>query len=80
MSTQPQTKLSHVIAAMQAGDWTRAISLAAKFPNLGPQRAAILDAHLAITNPRFTQQLRRDPAADIEAGKRALQERYASSL
>ena len=66
------TKLSAVTAAMDAGDWQRAIALAAKFPRLGAHRNAILDAHLAYTNPRFMTQIGRDVNACIEAGKLAL--------
>lgn len=72
------TKLSAVRAAMDAGDWTTAIRLAARFPRLGAHREAILDAHTAITNPRWTLGLRRDPAADIEAGRLALMDRYGA--
>ena len=66
------TKLSAVTAAMDAGDWQRAIALAAKFPRLGAHRNAILDAHSAYTNPRFLTQIGRDVGACIEAGKLAL--------
>lgn len=75
----PRTKLSAVVDAMRADDWHQAIRLAAKFPDLGKQRCAILDAHTAITNPSFMRQLRRDPEAVIEAGKQALRQRYAST-
>lgn len=73
-----ETKLSHVRAAMDAGDWQRAIALAARFRDLGPQRAAILDAHGAYTNPRFCAQLRKDPEALKAAGRAALIERYVA--
>lgn len=71
-----QTKLSTVLAALDRGDIARAIAIAAKFPQLGTQRAAILDAHTAITNPRWAAAMKRDAAADIEAGRLALIERY----
>ena len=70
------TKLSAVTAAMDAGDWQRAIALAAKFPRLGAHRNAILDAHGAYTNPRFLTQIGRDVGACIEAGKEALRTAY----
>ena len=66
------TKLSAVTAAMDAGDWQRAIALAAKFPRLGAHRNAVLDAHSAYTNPRFLTQIGRDVGACIEGGKLAL--------
>lgn len=66
------TKLSAVTAAMDAGDWQRAIALAAKFPRLGAHRNAILDAHTAYTNPRFLAQIGRSIEGCIDSGKSAL--------
>jgi hypothetical protein len=71
-----QTKLSKVQAAMCAGDWPRAFSIASKFARLGPQRAAIMRAQAARLSPGLYRQLGRDPAAIIEAGKAALRERF----
>ena len=71
-----ETKLSILRAHMARGDWTRAISLAAKFPRLGEHRAAILDAQLAATNPAFCRGIKKDPEQLIEAGKAALLARY----
>ena len=75
--TAPESKLSAVRAAMDAGDWQRAISLAAKFPRLGTERNAILDAHGAYTNPRFAAQLGCDIEALKQAGIKALRAKYA---
>ncbi len=66
------TKLDTLKAAAAAGNWQRAIAIAARFPRLGAYRAAVLDAHSAYTNPRFLAQIGRDVAACIEAGKSAL--------
>lgn len=71
------TKLSAVTAAMDAGDWKRAIALAAKFPRLGEERNAILDAHGAYTNPRFAAQMGKDLDALKLGGINALRARYA---
>lgn len=76
MMAPMDTKLSAVRTAFEAGDVRTAIALAAKFPRLGDQRAAILDAHTAFVNPRWTSAMKRDAAADIAAGARALAERY----
>lgn len=76
MMALPATKLSGVQAAMRAGDWPRALALAARFPQLGDERAAILDGHGAATNPRFARQLGKDPDALIAAGAAALLARY----
>lgn len=66
------TKLDTLKAAAAAGDWQRAIAIAARFPRLGAYRAAVLDAHSAYTNPRFLVQIGRDVDACIAAGKSAL--------
>lgn len=76
---QPETKLSKLRAHMEAGEWEKAIAIAARFPRLGAIRNAVLDAHMAITNPRFVVGLRKDPSALIEAGKAALAGAYAPS-
>ena len=66
------TKLDTLKTAAAAGDWQKAFSIAARFPRLGAHRNAILDAHMAFTNPRFLAQVRRDVGACIEGGKLAL--------
>jgi hypothetical protein len=72
-----QTKLSQVKDAYQAGDVAKAIRIAAKFQDLGAHRNAILDAHLAITNPRWMLGLGWDIQATIQAGADALRIRYS---
>lgn len=67
-----ETKLQTLKNAASAGDWQKAISIAARFPRLGAHRNAVLDAHSAYTNPRFMAQIGRDVDACIEAGKLAL--------
>lgn len=74
---RPDTKLSQLRAHMEAGEWEKAIAIAARFPRLGAIRNAVLDAHMAVTNPRFVVGLRKDPGALIEAGKAALAGAYA---
>jgi hypothetical protein len=73
---QPPRKLDAVLDAMRAGQWCIAIKLAAKFPRLGNEARAIMQAHEALTRPDFQRQLGRDPAQLIEAGKAALLRRY----
>lgn len=70
------TKLDQLRAHMAADEWPQAFALAAKFPRLGTIRNAVLDAHMAITNPRFCAQIRKDPSALIEAGRAALLRKY----
>ena len=71
-----ETKLNQLKTAYFAGDFNKAIRIAAKFPDLGAQRNAILDAHLAITNPRWMLGLGKDIEQSIDAGIKALALRY----
>lgn len=77
--SQPRTKLSYVVEAMQNDDWQKALSLAAKFHDLGEHKETITRAHGCLSNPRFFKQIVADMPAAIEAGKNALIERYASA-
>lgn len=70
------TKISALRTLMADGQWPDAIRFAAKFPRLGHERAAILDAHMALTNPAFCRGVRKDPDALLAAGIAALQARY----
>lgn len=76
--TQRQSKAAKLRGFMAAGDWPRALSLAAKFPDLGEFKPQITRAHGCITNPRFFQQVGVDCAAAIEEGKAALLSRYGA--
>lgn len=69
---QPQTKLSILQSYALQGNWQKAIALAARFKKLGTIRNAVLDAHMAYTNPRFLKQLGRDIEICKEKGKKAL--------
>lgn len=73
----PVTKLSLLRDAAAAGDWRRAIAIAARFPRLdAAHKAAIERAHMAYTNPHFVRQTGRDVAACIAAGQAALTAAY----
>jgi len=71
-----ETKLSQLKTQATAGNWPKAIAIAAKFPDLGKERNAILDAHLALTNPRWMLGLGKDLDSAIANGILALQTRY----
>jgi hypothetical protein len=73
---KPVAKITLLRAAAAAGNWPRALSIAAKFPQLGAQKEAITRAHCAIQNPAFYKQLGQDPAALVAAGIEALRTRY----
>lgn len=66
------TSFARVKEFVKAGDITGAIKVAAKSNKLGPYRCAILDAHLALTNPGFLIQLKKDPEQLIEHGRAAV--------
>lgn len=72
-----QTKLNQLKDAYHAGDTAKAIRIAARFPDLGAHRNAILDANIAITNPRWTLNMKRDIEQTIAAGIDALRNRYS---
>lgn len=72
----PETKLTKLRTAMAAGDWRRALSIAAKFPRLGAHEQAIRAGHEAMQRPEFQRQLGRDPGTIVAAGIAALRERY----
>lgn len=72
-----QSKLEQIKSNAAAQNWKKAIAIAARFPDLGTQRNAILDAHIAFTNPRWTLAMRKDVDLVILAGITALRDRYA---
>lgn len=71
-----ETKLNQLKTAALAGNWQGAVAIAARFPQLGAIRSAVLDAHAAYTNPRFLTQLGKDPEALKAAGAQALRTHY----
>ena len=72
----PPTKLSLLRAAATKGDWPRALSIAAKFPQLGEHKEAISRAHNAIQSAAFYRAIGQDPEALVALGIAALQDRY----
>lgn len=65
---------------MRAGQWERALAMAARWPRLGVEREAIQRAASALLSPVFYRAIGEDPAALIENGKAALRRRYAAYL
>lgn len=72
----PPTKLSMLRALIQNGEWQKALAFAARFPRLGKERSAILDAHEAMTRPEFYRQLKKDPQALVNHGIEVLKSKY----
>ena len=73
---EPITKTQQLILLMHAGEWNRALSLAATFRKLGPHRATIVRAHECRVHPNFYRGLGRDPEAAVAAGIAALKQLY----
>ena len=61
---------------MRAGEWDRALAVAARFPYLGAQAKAIRTAHEAVARPDFYRQMGKDIAALRQAGIDALRARW----
>ena len=72
----PETKTAIIQRHMAGNDWRKAVAQAARLPQLGPHRAAILDAHNAYVRPAWVRQMRRDPDALIAAGIAALRDKF----
>ena len=70
------TKLAKLKAAWAAGDTRDALRIAAKFPRLGDDKAAITRAWNAHLRPDFYRQMGRDPEALVSAGVAALKSHY----
>ena len=71
-----ESKLSQLKKAYATGNFAKAIRIASKFQDLGTQRNSILDANLAITNPRWMIGLGKDIEQTIALGIEALRIRY----
>lgn len=72
----PPTKISLLRSAWSAGDQIGALRIAAKFPRLGPHKAAITRAWAAHVSPDLYRQMNKDPDALIAAGFDAMREMY----
>jgi hypothetical protein len=75
-----EKKIDRLLSYMQDGDWPHALSLAASFPRLGEERAAIVRAHEVLAHPGFYAQLGRDEDQILRDGIAALRSRYASRI
>lgn len=73
-------KIDLLINAMKLEDWKKALSIAAKFHDLGVYKADIVRAHECIHYPDFYKQLGKNPEKLIQKGITALKIRYASKL
>jgi hypothetical protein len=72
----PPKKIDTMRRYMAAGDWRSALKLASTFPRLGDEAVTIRRAWEACARPDFYRSIRRDPAAHVAAGIKALRRRY----
>jgi hypothetical protein len=72
----PCPKIDILRQHMAAGDYRKAMALAASWPRLGDEEQAIRAAHESFARPEFQRQLKRDPDALVAAGIAALHRRY----
>ena len=72
-----KTKLQTLKDAASVNDWKKAIAIAARFPRLDGIRAAVLDAHMAYTNPRFLAQVGKDVDVCKQSGRDAIIAAYS---
>lgn len=75
-----QTKLSKLVELIKAEEWNAAIRFAAKFHDLGNEKAHITRAKDAILNPSFYEQIGRNVPELIQEGRAALVRRYGECL
>lgn len=71
-----RTKLSILLEYMAEKNWSAALKLAARWGDLGIQRAAITRGADALRHPEFYKQLGKDPDALVAEGIAALRARY----
>lgn len=74
--TQPPKKIEILRGLMNQEKWKEALSLAAKFPRLGDDKAAIVRAHECLVNPAFYRQLGIDTDQAVQVGIAVLKSRY----
>lgn len=71
------TKISALRDAWARGDRLAALRIAARFPRLGDDKAAITRGHDALVHPDFHRQLGRDPDALVSDALESLRRRYS---
>ena len=75
----PIKKIDQLRDLMKAEKWKEALSLAAKFPRLGSNKAVIVRAHECFVNPSFYKQLGIDTDKAVNDAIAALKTKYNQS-
>lgn len=68
--------VDRILEALRGGDDREALRLAAGFPHLGKQKAAITRGWEACARPELYRQMGKDPQALIAEGVAAVRVRY----
>lgn len=77
--SQPVKKIDTLRQLMLQNDWQKALSLAAKFPRLGAEKAVIVRGHECLINPAFYKQLGIDTDKAVNDAITALKTKYNQS-
>ena len=72
----PRTAIQNLRTLWAIKDYRKALKLAASWPRLGNHRDTIRTGWSAAYNPRFYEEMGRDPGALYRAGLVAICERY----
>lgn len=76
-TAEMDTKLNKIRQLAAAEEWGAALRIAARFADLGQDRAAIIRAHEVSHSPSFYRQIGVDPDEAMAAGIAALKARYS---
>jgi len=76
--SQPVKKIDTLRALMRDESWPQALSLAAKFPRLGAEKAVIVRGHECLINPAFYKQLGIDTDKAVNDAITALKTKYTN--
>lgn len=74
----PIKKIDILRDLMKSEKWKEALSLAAKFPRLGAEKAVIVRGHECLVNPAFYKQLGIDTDKAVNDAITALKTKYTN--
>ena len=74
----PIKKIDILRDLMKSEKWKEALSLAAKFPRLGAEKAVIVRGHECLVNPAFYKQLGINTDNAVNDAITALKTKYAN--
>lgn len=72
----PASKKDQIVRLLKTGEFPKALTMAAKFQDLGEHKADITKGANALKSPDFYRQIHQDPATLVARGIAALKARY----